>query len=285
MQARSRPAIGLRARFDATVDSIRHRQLLDQIETCCLFLGYPRSGGTMLGALLNAHRHAIIAHELNLVEFIRRGYGERQLYARVLQRDQWFADRGWEWAGYDYTIPDQWQGRVERLRVIGDKRGASAARLLGRDPALLGRLRRVIRRPVRFIHAVRNPFDNISTLYRRKVKRSEKREATPPTLDKVIKRYFMTSRHIRHLIPQIGSENVFLLRHEDLVRDPRETLGGVCHFLGLDAPSEYLDSCAKVLYEQPNRSRQQVEWSPEQISQVEQRFREFEFLSGYAFEE
>ena len=75
--------------------------------------------------------------------------------------------RGYQWTGYDYSVPGQYQGRFERIRVIGDKKaGRSTCRLASR-PRLLDDVRRDAVVPIRVVHILRNPFDNIATMVRR----------------------------------------------------------------------------------------------------------------------
>ena len=45
---------------------------------------------------------------------------------------------GRTWSGYQYDIPDQYQGRFERLRVLGDKRARSSALQIAERPAPVG---------------------------------------------------------------------------------------------------------------------------------------------------
>ena len=56
------------------------------------------------------------------------------------------------------------------LEVIGDKKGGTTSRILI-DPSNMGRLeaiRQLVQVPMKFIHVIRNPFDNISTMTLRK---------------------------------------------------------------------------------------------------------------------
>ena len=49
------------------------------------------------------------------------------------------------------------------LQVIGDKKGAGTARNLANDLTTLNKLQETVGIPVKFIHVIRNPFDNIAT--------------------------------------------------------------------------------------------------------------------------
>ncbi len=47
-----------------------------EIGRFCLFVGFPRSGGSLLGALLNAHPDMVIGQELDsIARMARRGLG------------------------------------------------------------------------------------------------------------------------------------------------------------------------------------------------------------------
>ncbi|MFW6087995.1 MAG: sulfotransferase, partial [Myxococcota bacterium] len=119
----------------------RYRQDFAQVEAFCLFIGYPRSGHSLIGSLLTGHPECVISHELNALAYVRRGFRREQLFALILDRDQWFSHQGREWTGFDYSVEGLWQGHHDRLRVIGDKKGGASTLLLERDPTLLHALR------------------------------------------------------------------------------------------------------------------------------------------------
>src|SRR5215207_8273627 len=102
-----------------------NRRLFDGVETYCMFLGYPHSGHSLIGSLLDAHPNAIVAHELDALKFVRAGFGKHQLYELLLDNSRRFAQRRREWNGYGYEVPRQWQGRFNEVRVIGDKRAVT----------------------------------------------------------------------------------------------------------------------------------------------------------------
>ena len=51
----------------------RYRQEFAAVERFLLFVGYPRSGHSIVGALLNAHRDAVVSHELDAAPLIAGG--------------------------------------------------------------------------------------------------------------------------------------------------------------------------------------------------------------------
>lgn len=79
----------------------------------------------------------------------------------VPARSNCFARSG---PGYEYRIATPWANGDRSIRVIGDKEAAMSAVRLSRDGSLISRLKEAVGVPVKVIHVVRNPFDNIATM-------------------------------------------------------------------------------------------------------------------------
>ena len=56
------------------------------------------------------------------------------------------------------------------FKVIGDRKGQDTALALIDKMSLLDEIREVIQVPIKLIHVIRNPFDNIATMMLRAVK-------------------------------------------------------------------------------------------------------------------
>lgn len=54
--------------------------------------------------------------------------------------------------------------------------------------------------------------------------------------------------------------------------------------LGVEAPEEYVEDCASIVFPSPRASRLAVAWSPESIALVEWKMRDFDFLAGYTYD-
>ena len=251
----------------------RYREEFDRVQTFCLFIGYPRSGHSLVGAMLNAHRHAVISHELDASKLILAGCTRDDLYARILARAAWFNLRG-NRSNYRYQIPNRWQGRFESLRVIGDKRGGTAALSVAEHPDLLKRLRAVVGVPLRLVHVVRNPYDNIAAIAR----------WHRLSLDESIAFYFAHFQTTGNLDALSDPAHVLTIHHEELVRAPEATLANLCTFLGLNHDAQYLAECSSVVFARPTQPRRRTEWTPAQLAEVERRTRVFPFLTHYHFE-
>lgn len=243
------------------------------VRTFCLFLGYPRSGHSIVGSLLNAHPDAVVSHELDVLRYVDLRFRREQLYHLILEKDRAFARSGrLVKRGFDYNVPGEWQGRYRQLLVIGDKRGNSSVRRLDKHPQVLDRLRRTVGVDVRIIHVARNPFDNITTMASR----------ARCGLDKATDRYFRLCEAIDG-VRTIAPEEVFDTSHEALIADPAGCLRELCAFLDLEASPTYLHNCASVVYSLPSRSRSGGDWSRERIERVERRIGDFDFLQSYSY--
>ena len=243
------------------------------VERFCLFVGYPRSGHSLVGSLLDAHPDAVIAHELDALRLVHVGFGRDQLFSSILRNSRSYGEHREH--VYDYTVPNQWQGRFRRIRVLGDKKGGRSSRRLADVPSLLTRLQSTVGVPLAFIHVTRNPFDNIATMLRR---------AAPGTsLAQMVDAYTAMCATIAGVNQEASSESLLHIAHERLLADPPAVIVELCAFLGLDADAGYVRDCASILYSSPNRSRTTVDWPEEQRTRVEQAIDRFEFLRGYSF--
>ena len=261
--------------------AIRERRLLADVRTYCLFIGHARSGHSVIGALLDAHPQIVISDELDALRYLRAGFSRAQLlYGSVDKARRQAANfrrkQGRGGATYSYHVPDGWQGRAEDLRVVGDSQAGWTTRRLAGDQALLQRLRdRMAPSDVRFVHVVRNPYDNIATM----MLRGER------TFASAFAQYAANCESIGPLARQIGAEHLHRVRHEALVADPRATLAELCRFLGVEADDAYLTAASARVYRSPARSRADVEWPSEDDRRVRDLIDRFDFLSGYTRDE
>lgn len=257
--------------------AFRERSEFHSIETYCGFLGHGRSGHSLIGALINAHPEAVIAHELHALRYLLYPIPRDVLYGLIVERDRWFSAKGESWAGYNYRVEDQWQGRWETLKLIGDKKGGQSTSLLTDHPHVLERLRKTVGVPVRFLWVIRNPYDNIATKYLRPIKR---------TMDEWTELYFRNLETAERLVRQeLDSDEVMVFRIEDFIESPRAGIRRVCDFLRLDASPEYVEACGSKVFSNPSRTRDKIEWRPTVLERVQEGIERSSYLSGYKFEE
>lgn len=277
--ARTYARIGPASRRDAS--------LFDDVESYCFFIGYPRSGHSLIGSLIDAHPQAVIAQEEAAFRYIDARFDRRRFFYQ-LEANAWrSAAEGRQLRDYRYAVPGQWQGRHDTIRMIGDKQAAGATIRLGLKPHLLDRLRRTVGVPLRVIHVVRNPFDTITTMATRAADRVARKTGGPrpdPDLGEAAGRFNALSRTVVRLQERLG-DAVYELRHERFVADPAGRLRGLCAWLDLPVPDEYLAACASIVWDNPQRTRDREPWPDELRSSVDALIADSPHLSGYAFEE
>ncbi len=252
---------------------LRDWRIYRHIENYCMFLGYPRSGHSLVGALMDAHPNIAIANEADALGHMAAGFRRHQLYALLMMRAAEFAASGCQGRGYTYAVPNQWQGKVEKLKAIGDKKGGLATQWLTQRPELLAQLRAEVRVPLKLIHVVRNPFDNIATMFTRKHRSS---------LEESAEMYFSLCATVRRTIDE-NPQDVITIRHEDVIADPTTELRSLVQFLGLDCTEQYLRDCASIVFSSPKQTRNTVNWPAGLRERVERGIAGYDFLKGYSF--
>lgn len=244
------------------------------VKRFCLFVGYPRSGHSLVGACLNAHPDAVISSELPAPLWIQRGCSRDEVYARILARAKWFNFRG-NTSNYRYQVPNRWQGKYRELKVIGDKRGGWVTRTLQEHPDFLQKVRDLVKVPCRFLHVVRNPFDNIAAIS------IANRISVPESVEV----YFDLVKQTRQVEELCLPGELLTVSHETMIEDPEGVLTALCAHLDLEPHPEYLDACARIVFPSPTNTRFQVEWTPESRRAVESAKAGVDFLQGYEFAE
>jgi len=82
-----------------------------------MFVGYPRTGHSLIGSLLDAHPRIVIAHELDALELFQWGFSQRQVFHLLLENSRKMAAAGRSHHGYSYGVPNQWQvGRDKEIQ-------------------------------------------------------------------------------------------------------------------------------------------------------------------------
>lgn len=247
---------------------------LGDLRTFCLFIGYPKSGGSLISALLDAHPEAAIAQQADALQLVDEGLDRAALFQALLTNSETAAPRGRKQSGYSFVVEGQWQGSATAPTVIGDGAAAKTQRHLERDPGLLDKAAEVVGLPIRLVHIVRNPFDHVARMFLREKKHG---------MDAAVARFPRRTATIEQLIRD-NRYPVHTLRLEDLIDDPHAQLTQMCAFLGLAADEDYLAACSKLIFPSPQRARELVTWRDEDIDAVANTIESHEFLHGYSWD-
>ncbi|HVR31598.1 MAG TPA: sulfotransferase [Acidimicrobiia bacterium] len=258
------------------------RQFPDQFadtRMCFLFVGPTKSGGTLLGSLLDAHPVVMCSDELGLARvLLARGDADSafRLVARNSARE---ALRGRVTSRrldpYAFQIPGQSQGAADSPVAVGDSRAGPTTRLLAARPGSLDELQNVLGNvSLRLIQVVRNPFDPLAVMVVR----------GGQDVHDAIADYRGQCERVSDLMAQMPQGSVTTVRYEDLVEDVPGVLVGVCRFLGVKADESYLAACRAVVENVPRRDRDRIAWDPSSVAAVESVLEGYDFLRGYRFE-
>ncbi len=252
----------------------KQEDFFKSVDKYCMFIGYPRSGHSIVGSLLDAHPNIVMANELNALELFKKGINKREIYYYLLQNSRKNATLGRQQTGYSYEVPHQWQGKFQSIKVIGDKKGGTSSRMIREYPEILDILLQQLDVPVKFIHVTRNPYDNISTIVNRKQQE----------LTYGINLYFNKCKTVAYLKTKISKKDILDVRHESLINDPKTVLSQICNFLEVETTNNYLDNCASIVFKSPRKTRFNCHWSDELIDQVKNQIDQYEFLQGYSYD-
>lgn len=254
--------------------------MFDGVESFCLFVGYPRSGHSLVGSVLDASPETAIAHEADVLRlFSEFRLSRARIFKELFDnaRRQAHQESGRTQSGYLYEVPGQWQGRVSRLKVIGDKSGGESVRRLAADPSELRKFAEFLGIPVRLIHIVRNPFDTVARL-----SLVTKHHVPKRTLSEALTLYEVYAV-VNAALVGAGEFEILTLRHEEFVSDPRRHIRRVCDFVEVESSDDYVEAAAGIIWDAPQQTRDKIEWTEGQVERVKRLIDRYDFYHGYSF--
>lgn len=269
-----------------------------------LFVGYPRSGHSIIASMMDGHPDVVIAHEYNLFAKCSKFNPLSDLFQNktdivnaLYKASAHSARSGWRSdsitsKGYNLHTTE-WHGTFNNLKVVGDKSGGRIAKYFYQNytmaMACYRELSSTVQVPIFFIHVVRNPFDMIATALIRKITSIEdmrtlslKKVQVP--LDKV-QDYVTSIFHFAEAVLRIEQfAKVYEIHHEDFVRDPKTSVRHICAVLDLQCSTEYVDRCYEKAYRVISKSRYSMEWDPVVKKRIEEEMNKYSFFSMYSFD-
>jgi hypothetical protein len=226
-----------------------------------MFIGYAHSGHSLIGALLDAHPNMIISNELHALPlFANYNYDKYKIFKLILDNSiRCAAIKDRTNTGYNYYIPNLYQGKFEKLEVIGDKKGGATAVHNLKHPEVMDNIIKLCGSSLKIIHVLRNPYDNITAYaYRRK-----------GTINKeLIENYFSHVDSVLDCKAKLQENQFYNLFYEKLVNNKEAELKRLCSFLNQEANPDYLKQCSDSIYDSPRNRRYSIEWKDENKSIV-----------------
>lgn len=274
----------------------------NRVQTLVQFAGFPRSGHSLIGSILDAHPDARISHELDAMGLLAKGFSMRSIFALIDVKSSEFTRHGRHWNGHCYMVQNAHHEQAARPRVIGDKKGDVAVRRIAQNPRLLDRLNRDSRIARKWILVLRNPLDNIATMSLRKgraydqlktdisdtaqfdqalKKKQHEGVIAAEPLESEIDAYQALCETVVQLKQATAPDNWFELSHEDFSADSEPAIEAMLSFLGLDVTEDYVRNCSALVRKSPNRSRDLLHWPEDKLARVRSLNRHYSFLNRY----
>ncbi|UGS38812.1 sulfotransferase [Capillimicrobium parvum] len=253
--------------------------MYDDVEVFCLFMGYTRSGHSLVGTVLDAHPEAVVAHEGKIFAGDERKsltgelrpFKRNKLFDYLVNRSARQAEqghRGWRRdSSSTNLIPGASNGTYTKLRVIGTKRGQEPPMIWEKNPEIFDQLAQLTGAEIRLLHVYRNPWDNIASMGRFHG-------------DRAIGKYFRRA----NIINRFQHESDVPMHHmalEDLVDDPEQEVRTMLEFYSLPVDDTFLAACRQRIDGKPSESRKEREWSEGAIEAVAKRMDRVPWLERY----
>ena len=303
---RQMPEAQPRMKDTATIPQARHpyrlprdftpllQSSVNSVEKFVVFIGWPRSGHSIIGRMLDAHPNVIVGGMSALNDSINKTAIFNWIYEDSYNKAKWpYHTRANIRAG------GLWQGRFEELKVIGDLKHPTGLYLKVSSSEFQGfckRLASVMIVPIYAILVVRNPYDMIASAtlyeaeYRDSGRRGVKVETLPGSkyrdvalLKQMAKESIDQTEAVADMIT-LCDLTVLEIHHADHIRDPVTVMQNICHFLDLECFPYYLEKCSSETHKYLPRARDSVVWTPEIIDMVEEEIQTFPFFQRYTFD-
>ena len=280
------------------------QSVVEGVEKFVFFVGYPRSGHSIIGSVMDAHPDIVIAHEYflfsecasqlkvgtsifeNKTQLFNKLYKNSYLSSKCGLRSDGNARKG-----YSLDVGSQWQGTFRQLRVIGDKSGGKTSQVMKSRTRsqCLAQMVDGLDLQIIAVHVVRNPYDMIATriLYQLPTVRPSDHlhKRVKPNHNMQISNTNALFSQALAVTTVSKKVTVFEIHIEDYIKDPRRCVLEICNALEVPCPQDYVEECYQKAYRNVSRSRDLIEWEPVILRRIQERMKEFPFFHGYTFED
>ena len=281
--------------------------VIAKIKSYLYFIGHPHSGHSIVGSILDSHPHIVVSHEFNVFSKLTDGNkscnSKRCLFNALWENscmsitDGWRSDEMADKKGYTLAIENLYQGAYQSyIDVIGDKKGGSTAVMFRKDhdkfESALDKLKSIVSLPIKVIHVIRNPYDNIATSVLFKYQKNKNVNITtlkttdfepsvnPGVVNGNIVRYFNVYQSIEEMKVKYNLD-VLEVHGQDLIADPKKVIMKLCNFLQVDCPDNFLAVCADKIFPKESKTRYKIKWRDDQISAIKKNIQKYENLHRY----
>jgi hypothetical protein len=245
----------------------------DYVSTVCVLIGHTKSGGSLLGAMLDAHPSVIFGEEIDIVELCSARFTPDQIFRTLERSASREAMQGRVTArrlgGYSLAMPG-WQGLHDRPTVAGVSRAGPTTRALGASETALRDLTATFAaHRLVAIHIVRRPQDSVAAM----VLRSGR------DIEDAIADYTAQCVRLERLRDELP--DVFTIHYEALTESTSRTLTEVLDYLSVEVMDSHIDSCVDLIDRGRTPESELVEWDSVAMEALASVALRFDFLEPY----
>lgn len=258
---------------------------MQEVESFVLFIGFPRSGHSLIGFLINQHPEILISHELDVLYYFEKyNYSKNMLYNLIYHRDKWFrTKKKGKWTGYDYNISTQSTLNPNSIKVLGDKKGGVTSTRLIENIGLLNELKSKLDLPLKLIFIARNPFDNIATRILRESSKKEDYAVTESRIEYMINKYFQ-SCDLLETIRKIDDSDVFISNIEKFIAAPDTEFVDLFNWLNVSIDKGFIELMVNKINKEESQTRHKINWPKNQINDILEKSQKYGYLKNYSFD-
>jgi len=270
----------------------------DQVKTFVFFLGHPRSGHSIVGSLLDAHPHVVIANEADVFSKLLKGQIIPNKYG--ILNTVWTSSldglRLTNSKGYRLFVDGLFEGAYsDYIDVMGDKKAGVTTQLLLHHSMLWKKAFSTLKSHfdfIKVIHVIRNPYDNIATevfyhifsipKFADVKKNNETLEVRSSIIQQHTVDYFACHKAIVNA-QQIYQLDILEVHGRDLIDETKETMMNMCSFLGVNCSHNYLEICSNKVFKSESKTRHLIKWTNNQIKEIQASIEKYSSLKRYTF--
>ena len=280
------------------------QHVIDRVKTFVFFLGYPHSGHSIVGSLMDSHPQIVISHELDLFAKLANRViapNKTEIFNAIWKNTVKTVSNGiraQNAKGYNLTVGNSYGGKyVDHIDVIGDKKGGMTTLMLWRQPSKWSDVFNIIKAlnlTLKVVLVYRNPYDIVATTYLYahhsyeefasiKKAANETIHPIPSQVNRWINDYFSYHKAIVNAKKKYNLDMIEI-HGKDLISHPRDMILKWCNSLEVTCSDDYLDICSNKIFKTESRTRNLISWSDENLKMMKEYIGKYSSLKDYNFD-
>ncbi len=247
-----------------------------------LFLGFERSGSTLLGQIVNAHQNALIGNEGLLFEYLPYCKTQKDIFDYIHYLNDKFAkqkyfkqqktEKNLQSREQNLLLAGGYQSNAEKIEVIGNAKA-------GRTPFILSERREQyldllskLDMPIKFISIVRHPVHMIDS--------SIKRRGISPK--EAIYNFQLYSSYLENALTYLETQNSVLnIEYEQLISEPQRSVEDIYKHLELSVDEAFIKNITQSFDSSPLKRKSSPSWLAEFSDEINSLIEKYSFFSSY----